>query len=302
MQKNYNFSNPVVIGGVGGSGTRVVAEIIEKLGFYIGDDLNPARDNLWFLLLFKRPKWYRKARHNKNKIFTGFSLFTKSMFHKNYPTWSEWKFLIRAIFEIAIFGHNYKGDGRGIWPFVHAWKMLAAEKKLPLKLIGWGWKEPNAHIYIDYIAEYFEDFKYIHTIRHGLDMAFSKNQQQLYNWGPFFGLSKPKSLSEEPKASLKYWLRANRRVFEIGQKLGNQKFLAVNFENLCMLPESEIQKLVSFLSINPRVEDLKRAYSIPKRPESLGRNQNYALGQFEAADLNGLKAFGYSIISHGNIK
>lgn len=45
---------PVVIGGVGGSGTRLIAECVKKLGFFIGNDLNDAFDNLWFTLLFKR--------------------------------------------------------------------------------------------------------------------------------------------------------------------------------------------------------------------------------------------------------
>ena len=45
---------PVAIGGVGGSGTRLIAEIVNRLGYYIGGDLNSAADNLWFTLLFKR--------------------------------------------------------------------------------------------------------------------------------------------------------------------------------------------------------------------------------------------------------
>jgi len=43
---------PVVVGGVGGSGTRVIARMLVNLGYYIGDDLNDALDNLWFVLLF----------------------------------------------------------------------------------------------------------------------------------------------------------------------------------------------------------------------------------------------------------
>src|SRR5687767_12628130 len=47
-------SHPVGIGGIGGSGTRVGAALLQMLDFYIGDDLNQALDNLWFTLLFKR--------------------------------------------------------------------------------------------------------------------------------------------------------------------------------------------------------------------------------------------------------
>ena len=294
MQKNGELSSPVIIGGVGGSGTRVVAEIISHLGFYIGDDLNPAKDNLWFLLLFKRPRWFRRARHDKNKIFTGLSLLSKAMLHQNGPEWPELRFLIRAVLEISIFGHNYKGDGRGFWPFLRAWNMLVKHPKMTLNQSQWGWKEPNSHIYLEYLAAYFSNIKYIHTIRHGLDMAFSENQQQLYNWGPILGLELPKSRSDKPAASLKYWIKSNRRVVEIGEKLGAQKFLVVNFDRLCLSPRSEIQKIVSFLNIEPGAENLATLCCIPQRPKSLGRYRTHNISQFDPADLNELNDLGFS--------
>lgn len=294
MQKNGELSGPVIIGGVGGSGTRVVAEIINLLGFYIGDDLNPAKDNLWFLLLFKRPRWFRRARHDKHEIFTGLRLLSKAMLHKIRPGWPEVKFLIRAVLDISIFGHNYKGDGRGLWPFVRAWNMVAGHPKMILNPNRWGWKEPNSHIYLDYLADFFSNMKYIHTIRHGLDMAFSDNQQQLYNWGPIFGLELPQTKSDEPAASLKFWIKSNRRVIESGQKLGDQNFLVVNFDRLCLSPESEIQKIVSFLNIEPNPEKLEALIRIPQKPKSLGRYRAHNISQFDPADLNELERLGFS--------
>ena len=294
MQKNGELSSPVIIGGVGGSGTRVVAEIISHLGFYIGDDLNPAKDNLWFLLLFKRPRWFRRARHDKNKIFTGLSLLSKAMLHQSGPECAELRFLIRAVLEISIFGHNYKGAGRGFWPFMRAWHMVARQPKMTLNQSRWGWKEPNTHIYLEYLAAYFSNIKYIHMIRHGLDMAFSENQQQLYNWGPIVGLELPKSRSDVPAASLKYWIRSNRRVMEIGEKLGGQKFLVVNFDRLCLSPKSEIQKIVSFLNIEPGAENLATLCRIPQRPKSLGRYRAHNISQFDPADLNEIENLGFS--------
>ena len=294
MQHNDEWSRPVVIGGVGGSGTRVVAEIVSHLGFYIGDDLNPARDNLWFLLLFKRPRWFLQARHDNRKIFTGMNLLSKVMLARSGLQWSELRFLIRAAFEISIYGHNHKGDGRGIWPWVRAWKMFARQSKKIPKLERWGWKEPNSHIYLKYLADYFSSLKYIHTIRHGLDMAFSDNQQQLYNWGPNFGISLPKSKSEEPSASLKYWIKSNNRVMEIGRQLGGQNFLVVNFDRLCLSPETEIQKILSFLKIDPVAYDLDTLIRIPKIPKSLGRYRLHDLSQFNPTDLSELENQGFS--------
>jgi len=294
MPKNDELSRPVIIGGVGGSGTRVVAEIIEHLGFYIGDDLNPAKDNLWFLMLFKRPRWFRRACHEKHKVFTGLRLLSNAMLHKTGLGWPEIKFLIRAVLEISIFGHNYKGDGRGFWPFVRVWKMVTGQPKMILNQNRWGWKEPNSHIYLEYLADFFSNIKYIHTIRHGLDMAFSDNQQQLYNWGPFFDLELPQSKSDEPAASLKFWIKSNRRVIQSGQKLGDQKFLVVNFDRLCLTPKSEIQKIVSFLNIEPDAETLETLNRIPHKPKSLGRYRAHDISQFDPADLTALEDLGFS--------
>ena len=294
MQTNGEWSSPVIIGGVGGSGTRVVAEIIDHLGFYIGDDLNPAHDNLWFLLLFKRPQWFHRARHDDHKVFTGLSLLSKVMLGRSGLRWPELRFLIRAVFEVSIYGHNHRGDGRGFWPWLRAWNMMVRQsKKKPIQKY-WGWKEPNSHIFLDYLAAYFSNLKYIHTIRHGLDMAFSDNQQQLYNWGPIFGIPMPQSKLEEPGASLKYWIKSNKRVLEMGQKLGDQKFLVVNYDRLCLSPESEIQKIVSFLNIEPDAEIRNALNRIPQKPESLGRFRAHNISQFDPADLTALENLGFS--------
>jgi hypothetical protein len=59
--------------------------------------------------------------------------------------------------------------------------------------IGWGWRNPLSHIYLDFLSQYFKNLKYIFIIRNGLDMAYSNNQNQLINWGSFFNVSIPKS-------------------------------------------------------------------------------------------------------------
>lgn len=45
---------PVAIGAIGGSGTRVVANILSELGYFIGKELNHAKDNSSFARKFKR--------------------------------------------------------------------------------------------------------------------------------------------------------------------------------------------------------------------------------------------------------
>ena len=49
------------IGGLGGSGTRVYADILQQAGIFIGNDLNRELDNLLFTRLFKNTAWYESA-------------------------------------------------------------------------------------------------------------------------------------------------------------------------------------------------------------------------------------------------
>ena len=55
------MTEQVSIGGVGGSGTRAVARILELLGYFMGGSLNRSGDNLWFTALLRRPRWYREV-------------------------------------------------------------------------------------------------------------------------------------------------------------------------------------------------------------------------------------------------
>jgi hypothetical protein len=294
--KNSHFENgPVVIGGVGGSGTRVVAEILSTFNYFIGNDLNNANDNLLYTFLFKRPRWLYRNRENKRAIGRGFGLFHKIMTGKSSLPFLEMIFLLRSASSMAIFGHNYNGTGRGLQPLKLLKKCFFAKKHYNYSHAGWGWKEPNTFLLIQDMAEHFENFKYIHTIRHGLDMAFSKNQQQLYNWGPLYGVERPSIFAEEPKASLKYWVRANEKVLQEGKAMGDDKFLLVPFEELCLSPEVVIDRIISFLDVAVDKDSYQRAINLPRKPASVGRYRSHDLGQFDAEDLASLQKLGFSI-------
>ncbi|MEW4154140.1 hypothetical protein Q0N88_30770 [Bacillus thuringiensis] len=53
-EKNI-FNGPVVIGGIGGSGTRVVAKLLKTMGYYFGDSDECTNDNIDFFHLFGDP-------------------------------------------------------------------------------------------------------------------------------------------------------------------------------------------------------------------------------------------------------
>lgn len=81
---------PIAVGGVGGSGTRVVAQILSTAGIYMGDDLNIAHDNLWFTLLFKRQDILKATDEEFRNCV---SIFVRAMTRRHPLTPAQKKFL-----------------------------------------------------------------------------------------------------------------------------------------------------------------------------------------------------------------
>ncbi|MGH8936849.1 MAG: sulfotransferase family protein [Acidimicrobiia bacterium] len=237
-------ADPVVIGGVGGSGTRVVAKLLREAGVYLGADLNPALDNLWFTILFKRPWWYRRAvRSGGADILRMLAVFQKLM--SGLPlTVSERGRVTGAALQVAVVGHSRRGGGRGAWALRRLSSMLRAGRAP--QAAGWGFKEPNTHVYLDQLARHFPTMRYVHVIRNGLEIATSGNQGQFLTWRSTFGLSLPKDHRDLPGAALEFWAKANRRALALGSERLGDRFLLVRYEGLSREPEKEVRRLLEF--------------------------------------------------------
>ena len=294
--QHWMNSGPVVVGGVGGSGTRVIAAILGDIGYYIGSDLNKALDNLWFTLLFKRPRWFHRQSNLQDEVNKGLSLFEKIMLRERGLTSGDYRFLASALWEIMRYGHDHLGSGWGMWPLKRIQTILMHGRQAVASYVGWGWKEPNTHIFLEYLARYFTDMKYVFVIRHGLDMALSKNQAQLYNWGSLFGVQQPASAQTIPALSLEYWIKANQRAIAIGKELLRERFYVVNFDQLQKSPEEEVEKLLTFLARD--VHDGLRIHRLSKRiplPEYPARYQKSDLSCFPAHYLDEVRKLGFEI-------
>jgi hypothetical protein len=197
---------------------------------------------------------------------------------------------------MSLHGHNKEKDGSGMmWPLKRLKKMCEANERHPDTFTGWGWKEPNSHLFLECLNAYFPSLKYIHTIRHGLDMAYSRNLQQLYNWGPLFGIDLPKSESEIPAAAFRYWVESNRYTLNIGEKIGPERFLVVNFDQLCAHSENELKRLLLFLDVNPNEQIMEKMAAMPQLPGSSGRFKNKDLQWLKDSDLNFLLNRGFNV-------
>jgi hypothetical protein len=288
------FASPVAIGGVGGSGTRVVAQFLNEIGFYIGQDLNHANDNLWFTLLFKRPKWFRRvSESNPEEILNGLKIFEKLMAGSERLSAAEFPFVAKAV---ARSGLSSLGGAVGpLWRLHRGCTLVLRKSRSRSHQSGWGWKEPNTHIYLPYLAKRFENLKYVHLIRHGVDMALSSNQLQLYNWGDLFGVRPPEDRAALPKASLQYWVAANKRAVDLGKELLGSRFLLLNFDELCRDPRHHIRAFAAFLGADPNTNQLDTLASLVKTPASTGRYRHFDLSRFSEEDIESVRRLGFEV-------
>jgi len=134
---------PCIVGGTGGSGTRVTARVIRHGGVFIGTNLNVSEDALEF------------GDYSDRWIDT-------FMAHRTSPLslapQAEMVRELRVVLE----------------------KHLAS---LGTGARAWGWKEPRSAFLLPFFHSQFPMLKFLHVVRDGRDLAYSTNQNQLMKHG-----------------------------------------------------------------------------------------------------------------------
>jgi hypothetical protein len=303
----------ICVGGIGGSGTRVIAMILASLGLNMGNDLNEAFDNLTFTLLFKRKdildisdtefnqlrliyeKLFTNETFNKKEIKLIYSLIKKD--RPGHP--SKWlKERVSNLINKTKFFENWLTDKNVIDDIQlrNKFKSLTDKlttNKLPIDLNGlWGWKEPNTHVILERMLKYYSNMKYIHVMRNGLDMAFSNNQNQVLLWGR--QLLKKSDFKNIHNASLKYWCLVTKKIIKLGKMMGSDRFLLINFDKLCSRPSKYLKKICNFLNISKKaVRGLK--YLIEPPSNSIGKFCSQDLSIFDLEDILYVKKLGFNV-------
>ncbi len=272
---------PIVIGGVGGSGTRLFATILKDLGFYLGADLNAAFDNLWFTLLFKRQELWPPETHKK-ELTELLQIFCAAMIDGFSPNDSDLE-------RIKSLAKNARPQHSEAWLSERVESMLALNKGA--LNCPWGFKEPNSHIFLPVLIESLESMKYVHVIRHGVDMAYSENQNQLAFWGKRV-LNRPID-TDSRKDSLAYWCEVHRRVEKLGAKLGD-RFMLLNYDDFCRSPSKWLEALLHFLNKDKSELPIDQLNSYLKAT-TLNRRKGKDLSIFAADDLSYVESLGFEI-------
>jgi hypothetical protein len=275
---SLSYNSPVVIGGVGGSGTRLIAQCINKLGYFLGHDLNAANDNLWFALLFTRPEILNSSDEEFSDLI---DIYLTGMTGSAQMTTVQIDLINNLVSKERL---QHSED----WLKERAESLLANKVIMPLNT-KWGWKAPNSHIVLDRLIKCFKNMKYIHVVRNGLDMAFSQNQNQLKMWGQHF-IGEQCSIT--PYYSLKYWCITHKRVQQIGKTMGSN-FLLLNYDNFCANPEQGILALSNFLGLDAAQISDNSLLELIQAPDSIGRFKSHDTALFSEEDLDYVKELGF---------
>lgn len=272
------FDAPAVaVGGVGGSGTRLIARLLQRLGFRIGDECHTqACDALWFTLLFKRIE----ILDADDAQFDFATRMLVAALAGGRPPDDDDIVAIRRLARAPRLHHP-------VSQLEIAAQTLIAAARAPAHGARWGWKEPNTHVVVERLWPRLPRLRYVHVVRNGLDMAFSRNQRQRMLWGPRALGREP---ADTPRDSLAYWCSVHRRVAAMGRGMGD-RFLWLDYDALCRHPAEGLAELARFLGFPP--EDLVAMADLVAPPESIGRGAGVPLAQFDPDDLAFLRQIGH---------
>lgn len=278
---------PLVIGALGGSGTRVAAQALIAAGAYLGSELNAARDNVVFTALFRRPRW--AARAGDARIHRQLDTFARYMRGGRYGP-ADYARLAAAVADHDP-ERGLRVSAARVWAAV-AHRPAPRKAQAPV----WGWKEPNTHVFLAQLIEHFPGLRYVYMVRHGLDMAHSRNNRQLRMWGGRFGVGAPPAgdPEAEARAQLDLWIAVTRRALDLGSRLG-ERFLVLRFEDLCDEPERELGRVLELAGLDAGPERMSRLAAQVRRPESAGRWREHGTGHFSAAQLAAVESLGFEV-------
>ncbi len=268
---------PIAVGGIGGSGTRVIARILTDLGFYLGSDLSAQNDNLWFALLFGR----RDILVSDEAEFAQLT----AMFFRQMSRPQDLDQSDLALLQDRLVPERIQHEPK----VLHQWHDSFLEhgrRGKPHDI--WGWKVPYTHVVLERLLRLRPELKYIHLTRGGLDMAFSRNQNQLLTWGPIY---LNRNVSNTPADALAYWCAVHRRMMRLSGQFPDRVF-NIDFEQLVDSPKQILTGLLEFIDIKPKPDLIDRCSLVIKKPATIGRYKQYDTSALYPQDIEYLRSFG----------
>jgi hypothetical protein len=288
--------DPVVIGGIGGSGTRVVAKVLQTCGLQLPGPTTPQLDSSWSTILFRRPRWRtvltgpESARPDAELVAT-FELLRTMMVGGELDR-QRLERLAAAAADVAALGVEPEVPGVRWWAPHKPFQFVAeyVTQRPQLKPGPFGWKHPIVYLLLPELLQVFPRARYIHVLRDPLDMAWSGNLQGVRLWGPVAGIDPAEIEARPQNAQLAWWLYSTQLALRAGRAMGD-RFTVVRLEQLAEHPRAVTRRLAAFAGLEPDSSALSSAIDAVERPESIGRSAEHPLDVFDPKLLAEAQAY-----------
>ncbi len=156
----------------------------------------------------------------------------------------------------------------------------------------WGIKRPSYALYVEDLVDMFPGAKILHIVRDGRDVAFSMRQ------------ARQSSFERNWYYAIKDWEYHVCEAREGGNRLPENQYMEVRYEDLMKAPVAEFEKIIHFMGETE--ENTKRLKQFTSKIQQMIKPGNYekwrhqvpeyAVKIMEQAAGNTLEAFGYSLM------
>jgi hypothetical protein len=245
---------------------------------HISGPTNSERDSVWPTMIFARPAWLSAIAQGQrpSTALVEAACTLRAMFNGLQLSRSQLKALAAAAADEAAMACD--GDVR-IWRSVPAtpFQFIADYLRAPPGPIPprpWGWKAPVSQVVLPELLEAFQSARYVHVIRHPLDMAWSDNTHGVRLWGPLCGYDRRAVERAPHDARLAWWLYTTERVMELARVAGD-RIMIVGFDQMCDEPQEFTRQLALYAGLRPAQDTIEAAASLITPPASIGRRDRH---------------------------
>jgi Sulfotransferase family len=170
---------------------------------------------------------------------------------------------------------------------------LLEQHRAPADGRPWGWKEPRSIFIVEFLASALPGMRFLHVVRDGRDVAFSKNQNQPRKHAHAFLGSESEQPDDAPPRAIALWSAVNLEAADAGENELAERYRRIRFEDLCADPEPVIAEVLNFLGLEGDAAEL--AHEV-EPPPTIGRWRELdaaTLRELEEIAGPALERFGY---------
>ncbi|HEY7673268.1 MAG TPA: sulfotransferase [Gammaproteobacteria bacterium] len=241
MDARLRQASPIVVIGMHRSGTRLLVEILDKLGVFMGADRQADSESVAFMLI------------------------NEEILHQCGALWSEpmsAHFMLAqpdVVGQIAMSAREALTAQLERYAGPSGWHAEGSAKDLPV----FGWKDPRNTFTLPVWKQIFPNLRAIHIVRHGVDVAASLARRHAAALRAATGESVPSALTVirdhalgvlssrrgwTLAEALTMWEQYVEKARQESAALG-ERALEVRYEELLMQPERVIPAIASFCRV-----------------------------------------------------